>query len=657
MRFSQILALFRSLTVIVLLILAEQTVHAQQTQELRTCKNCLDSLLTTFWNPPASQQLHVRDTVTFDFTYTSTEKREALIFIGNPEYCSVQLNDRHYYGGRYQSKNLLSDGRRFFIPVPLDSGLNIFSITSHSITDDPYFVQPVLLEDIDELDVERSFSNNNRLALILTLVFLTVLSVLLVYSLLHYLLYHNLEYKYYGIYVGYVWLYNMFCYDWFSENLWLFPDFPLHYAAIENVAQQLIIFFYLQFVLHFLDIKKVDPLSFKLIQVIRYFLLALGLIMTVYQFLTNNTQVIAQKLSILFIFPFVLGFYLFYRIWKRAITPLRYYILLGGLVVNISFIGELALSSLPNAGYYRNYFTESVSGFHSFTISQIGITLESFFFLLAIAMRTRHNEHQRIQLKNTTIQQLEENRKLEFQVKNLLQEQLTQSNEALQIEKLNTEKQTTEAHLLKAQLKSLQLQMNPHYLFNSLNSINDFIISQKPMEASEYLALYARMMRNVLKNSDKMFNPLSEELQFCADYLELEKLRFGQRFIFQLITPTDENHLKSLIPAMLLQPVLENAVWHGMMTVKTGGKIVLDASRQTADRIFIHIYDNGGGLVKKKKTTDKKQSYGIRNIEEKLRLIEKMHGGKSRFEIRNRSPESGVEVLFDFPVLNYRLAD
>lgn len=649
-KITSLFATLNQLLLVVALGLLCTKISAQETQQILSCNSCLDSLLATFWSPPQSARKYVRDTVTRRFNYQSKKDKEVLIFVGNPDFIEVKVNEKTYFGGRYQAKKKLSGSRRFFVPVTFKNGMNTIYLTAHSITDDPFFISPVVLEDADKFMVERAFSENNRLSLLITLVFLTVLSILLAYSLLHYLLYHTTEYKYYGIYVGYVLLYNLFCYDWFSENHWLFPNFPLHYAAIENVAQQLIVFFYLQFVLHFLDLKKVDQVSFKIIQSVRVFLVATGIFLTIYQFSTYNSRVIAQDFSILFIVPFVLGFYLFYRIWKKATTPLRYYILLGGLVVNISFIGELALSSLPDTLYYRNYFTKPFHGLQSFNVSQIGITLELFFFLLAIAMRTRSNELQRIRLKNTTIKQLRENRNLENQVKGLLEERLTQSEEALEIEKLNGEKQKTESDLLKAQLKSLQLQMNPHYLFNSLNSINDFIISQKPMEASEYLALYARMMRNVLKNSDKMFNTLEDELNFCADYLALEKLRFGNKFDFSIIRPASIRQLQVKIPAMLLQPVLENAVWHGMMHLKTKGKIVLDASELTTTRTQIRITDNGNGLKVVKNESAKQQSYGIKNIKEKLGLFEKMYGERTHFEIKNRSDTSGVEVTFEFPL-------
>lgn len=569
--------LYSAINLFCFIVIIQGHAFAQKSLQVATCTNCTDSLVNTFWAPPKSIQKYVRDTVIKQFTYSASEAKEVLLFVGSPEFSTIIINKKQYYGGRYQIKSKLTSGQRFFIPVALNRGLNNISLTAFSITDDAFFVQPILLEDADALAIKQVFSENNRLSLVITLVFLTILSVLMVYSLLHYLLYHNFEYKYYGIYVGYVWVYNLFCYDWFSENHWLFPDLPLYYAAIENVAQQFIIFFYLQFILRFLDLKKVDIISYKLIQAVRYFLLITGFSLATYQFLTYNSQVIAQKLSVLFIIPFILGFYLFYRIWKKAVTPLRYYILLGGLIVNISFIGELLLSSLPNVIYYRSYYTKTFYGLHSFNISQIGITAELFFFLLAIAVRTRNNELQRIRLKNTTIRQLEENRKLESQVKDLLQDKLTRSEEALEIEKLNGEKQKTESNLLRTQMKLLQLQMNPHYLFNSLNSINDFIIARNPMEASEYLALYARMMRNVLKSSDKMFNTLNEELSFCADYLELEQLRFGNKFSFRIERPKNPEQLHVKIPAMLLQPVLENAVWHGMMYLKTQGRIVLDA--------------------------------------------------------------------------------
>lgn len=225
------LRLFWLVAVTVSITLAN-VVNAQKAPQIPVCINCLDSLLTAFWTPPQPAKMYVTDTVTQKFDHRSIKSKEVLIFVGNPDFAKIRINDKLYYGGRYQAKRLLAPGSRFFIPITLKSGLNTISLTAHSITDDAFFVQLTLLDNVDKLAVEQAFADNNSLSLIITLIFLTVLSVLLVYSFLHY----------------------------------------LHYAAIENISQQLIVFFYLQFVLHFLDLKKVDPLSFRLIQLVRYFL-------------------------------------------------------------------------------------------------------------------------------------------------------------------------------------------------------------------------------------------------------------------------------------------------------------------------------------------------------------------------------------------------
>lgn len=172
-------------------------ISAQETQQIPSCNSCLDSLLTTFWSPPQPAKKYIRDTVTRRFNYQSKKDKEVLIFVGNPDFVEIKVNEKTHFGGRYQAKKKLSGSRRFFVPVTFKNGMNTIYLTAHSITDDPFFISHVVLEDADEFMVERAFSENNRLSLVITLVFLTILSILLAYSLLHYLLlYHTTEYKY-----------------------------------------------------------------------------------------------------------------------------------------------------------------------------------------------------------------------------------------------------------------------------------------------------------------------------------------------------------------------------------------------------------------------------------------------------------------------------
>ncbi len=642
--------IYHSCAIVIVVVFLTNVSHAQKNQQLPQCVACLDSLVNTFWSPPTVANKYVRDTISSQFTYQSRQSKEVLLYIGNPDFCKVSVNGQTYYGGRYQAKKKLASERRFFIPIRVNSGINNIRFEAYSLTDYPFIFQPVVITDANKHDVEQVFSDNNALARVAFIFLLAASMVLLINSLFHFIIYRSKEYLHYGIYVGYVFIFNLYGYDWFSGSHVLFPNSPQFYTFIEDFAQQVMFFLYLNFVIFFLDLKRVDRTSYLSAKVLQYSLLTVSLYISLYNLFTQNVSVIAERLSFIYLPPFLLSLYVAYRIWRKGQTYLRYYILTGGVIVSIANLVQLMFSTVEYHGYYRNYYIKSSGGLYGFSVLQIAILIELLFFLLAISLRTRDKESQLIDLKNTTIKQLEENQQLENQVKDLLEEKLTQSEEALEIEKLNGEKQKTEANLLKAQLKSLQLQMNPHYLFNSLNSINDFIIAQHPMAASEYLALYARMMRNVLKNSEQLFNTLENELQFCADYLELEKLRFGNTFDFRIERPPNPEMLQVKIPAMLLQPVLENAVWHGMMQLKTAGEIVLDVSKLTPERTYIRITDNGNGLKVAEKQAVTKQSYGIRNIKEKLRLIEKMYGKNTHFTINNRSEGSGVEVRFEFPV-------
>jgi LytS/YehU family sensor histidine kinase len=154
-------------------------------------------------------------------------------------------------------------------------------------------------------------------------------------------------------------------------------------------------------------------------------------------------------------------------------------------------------------------------------------------------------------------------------------------------------------------------------------------------------------MRNTLRNSDQAFNTLEQELQYCEDYLKLEALRFEGKFDFEIIRPKNLDLLDYKLPGMMLQPILENAVWHGIMNIDYKGIIKLDASQSHAERLFIEITDNGTGLGKQQAG---KGSYGLRNIRDKVQLINQLYGKELSFTIENRKEKSGVVVRFEIPV-------
>jgi sensor histidine kinase YesM len=145
--------------------------------------------------------------------------------------------------------------------------------------------------------------------------------------------------------------------------------------------------------------------------------------------------------------------------------------------------------------------------------------------------------------------------------------------------------------------KALRLQMNPHFIFNTLNSIQSYMISNEAETAIEYLAKFARLMRQVLANSRESFIPVKEELAALQYYLEIEQLRFEDKFEFEFILDPAIDDEFTGIPPMILQPYIENAIIHGLMYKSTKGKVTL-RMEQRPDYLFCVIEDDGVGREK-----------------------------------------------------------
>ena len=149
-------------------------------------------------------------------------------------------------------------------------------------------------------------------------------------------------------------------------------------------------------------------------------------------------------------------------------------------------------------------------------------------------------------------------------------------------------------NLLKQRM--LLSQMNPHFIFNSINSIQNYILQKKERDAYSYLAKFSKLIRMVLNNSDKNQLTLYEEIDLINIYIEIEQLRFDNTFEYELHVDEEINEQEILIPPMLIQPYVENAIWHGIMNLdqQRKGKLTLTFTK-TEQLIKIVIEDNGVG--------------------------------------------------------------
>jgi len=205
-------------------------------------------------------------------------------------------------------------------------------------------------------------------------------------------------------------------------------------------------------------------------------------------------------------------------------------------------------------------------------------------------------------------------------------------------------------------LQSLRREMNPHFLFNSLNSVNQFIAQNNELEANKYLTSYSNLMRNTMENSNKDFVTLSNEIENLTKYLELEHLRFKDKFNF-VITVDERLDPESIwVPNMIVQPHLENAIWHGLRYKEEKGLLKMNVA--LLGKIFtITIDDNGIGPTRSSelKTHNQKahQSRGLTNTKERMTLLNELYKTKMAFTVTEKeSPETGTIVEITFPIIH-----
>ncbi len=198
-------------------------------------------------------------------------------------------------------------------------------------------------------------------------------------------------------------------------------------------------------------------------------------------------------------------------------------------------------------------------------------------------------------------------------------------------------------HLLKARMDALTSQINPHFLFNTLNTVSSLIRFDPDMARGVVLKL-SNILRRLLRKHET-FVPLREEIDFIDDYLDIEVIRFG-RDKLQIFKEIDEETLDIFVPSMLLQPIIENAIKHGLAPRLAGGQIHLRTHRLDG-RLAIEIDDNGMGMSPERLTEVYGGGIGISNVHERLRLL---YGDQFEMDIRSQAGE-GTQIRIEIPEL------
>ncbi len=201
--------------------------------------------------------------------------------------------------------------------------------------------------------------------------------------------------------------------------------------------------------------------------------------------------------------------------------------------------------------------------------------------------------------------------------------------------------------LMEVEMSALRSQMNPHFLFNSLNSIKNYIAKSEPRAATRYLTKFSQLMRLILNNSKMQTVTLANELKALELYIELESLRFSKKFNFEINIDEAVQTEKIRIPPLILQPYVENAIWHGLMHKTEKGKLKIDVYKN-GTVLFCDIEDNGIGRKKameiKSKSAVRQKSMGLQITSERLKMVNQLQGIEMKVSIIDLIDEAGLAL-------------
>lgn len=263
--------------------------------------------------------------------------------------------------------------------------------------------------------------------------------------------------------------------------------------------------------------------------------------------------------------------------------------------------------------FILSYYQTSFGPLRGPAIFYIGIAIESSIFSLGLGLRIRDIYRERMAFQyNLNEAHLQLEKELKKQID-------TQQREKHLLNQLR-EKQELDIQVEKLYNQVLRSQLNSHFIFNVLNSIKLFILEKNTQQASSYLSKFAKFIRLVLDSSIHEYHSLKEELDMLDLYVSIERVRLGERFYFSVIVEDDLNTNNVRIPALLLQPFVENALWHGVKNMPGNKTVIIHVFREAANTC-IWIDDNGPGIDLREKMQSKKQfkSYGLKIVEDRIR--------------------------------------
>jgi len=208
------------------------------------------------------------------------------------------------------------------------------------------------------------------------------------------------------------------------------------------------------------------------------------------------------------------------------------------------------------------------------------------------------------------------------------------------------------AHVAETEMKALRSQLNPHFIFNSLNSIGDYIARHDKETADTYLVKFAKLMRMILENSEHQMISLADDLKTLELYIQLEALRLGQKFLYEIVIDPEIDTEQAMVPPMLLQPFVENSIWHGISPKNGSGHVIIRVKKE-GEMIEYMVEDNGIGrersaALKKGKNGSPRKSFGIKVIQSRINIINEAKHSDAQVELTDLDEGTRVSIRLPY---------
>lgn len=456
------------------------------------------------------------------------------------------------------------------------------------------------------------------------------------------------EFLYYGLYnivlLSYIAIKNPF-----TKETTYFKFFKDYFQNYNEYSQVVYIYFLFLFYMYFIDLHKNYSKSFTLIK--RF----LSILLIIYTLLFIVTSINSDRGTFFYAFHFayipmiiivtiILVVLLFS---KKSNNELGYFSVSGIFLYN--FFAYMAL--------YKSYYTNAESPIVYF---YYGIALESLVFIIGLSYKVNLIYEDKSKAQKKIIQEqkklnlIQENYQRDLERKIAEREnELQESQQIAEQNKIEVIKKDYLAQLKTLHLSSLQSQMNPHFIFNALNSIKVYLIENKQNEAIFYLNKFSKLIRKILESSRTEYHSLEEELRIIKLYTSIENIRFDNDIIFTIKRKREEFFDDIKVPTLFLQPFIENAIWHGLAFKETEREITVELIKMDSG-VELSVTDNGIGRkaaqeIRNKKTF-KRESVGLKMTMDRFKLFNQKYDYDYSFVFEDLLDESensaGTRVIF-----------